>query len=218
MSTKLAFGIGSTAETISLYSYAALVTLYYNQILGMEIWMAGLAPSLAIIACPKKAKPGAVDPDTIWWMGLVDSPMTILPGLIAACFYARYRINRASFEATQASPEGPAETCLIVSTLQDAPTFSARKCEVFWQTNPQELSVDKRCPGRKWFTITHKGIDGRIRVRMPDGNTAEQHQLLGRVHEICNRVRPGRPCLLGAGVETGFLRKQHETLQKHAEV
>lgn len=48
MKTKLAFGVGSTAETLSLYSYAALVTLYYNQILGIEIWMAGLAPTIAI--------------------------------------------------------------------------------------------------------------------------------------------------------------------------
>ncbi len=49
MKTKLAFGIGSTAETLSLYSYAALVTLYYNQLLGIEIWMAGLAPTIAIL-------------------------------------------------------------------------------------------------------------------------------------------------------------------------
>jgi len=48
LNTKLSFGIGSTAETLSLYSYAALVTLYYNQILGLEIWMAGLAPTIAI--------------------------------------------------------------------------------------------------------------------------------------------------------------------------
>ena len=48
LNTKLAFGIGSTAETLSLYSYAALVTLYYNQILGIEIWMAGLAPTITI--------------------------------------------------------------------------------------------------------------------------------------------------------------------------
>jgi len=46
--TKLAFGIGSTAETLSLYSYGALVILYYNQILGLEVWMAGLAPTIAI--------------------------------------------------------------------------------------------------------------------------------------------------------------------------
>lgn len=48
MKTKLAFGIGSTAETLSLYSYAVLVTLYYNQVLGLEVWMAGLAPTIAI--------------------------------------------------------------------------------------------------------------------------------------------------------------------------
>ena len=48
MKTKLAFGIGSTAEALCLYSYGALVTIYYNQILGLDIWMAGLAPTIAI--------------------------------------------------------------------------------------------------------------------------------------------------------------------------
>ncbi len=42
MQTKLAFGIGSTAGALSLYSYGALVILYCNQILGLEVWVAGL--------------------------------------------------------------------------------------------------------------------------------------------------------------------------------
>jgi Na+/melibiose symporter-like transporter len=56
-----------------------------------------------LIAFPKKAIPGEVDEEIIWWLGVIDSPMTILPGLIAACFYAQYRINRESYEKTRAA-------------------------------------------------------------------------------------------------------------------
>lgn len=56
-----------------------------------------------LIAFPKKAIPGQVDPEIIWWLGVIDSPMTILPGLLAAFFYAKYRIDRASYEATRAT-------------------------------------------------------------------------------------------------------------------
>ena len=43
---------------------------------------------------PVKSKPGEVDPEVIYWLGVVDSPITIIPGLLAAAFYAGYRINR----------------------------------------------------------------------------------------------------------------------------
>lgn len=46
--TKFSFGFGALAESLSLYSFGALVTLFYNQVLGMEIWMAGLAPTIAM--------------------------------------------------------------------------------------------------------------------------------------------------------------------------
>jgi len=62
----------------------------------------GLASvSLWFIAFPDNARPGEVESSTIWWLGIIDSPLTIVPGLIAALFYAQYRINRASYEATQ---------------------------------------------------------------------------------------------------------------------
>ena len=62
----------------------------------------GLAAlSLWLISFPDKAKPGEVDADTIWWLGMIDSPITIVPGLIAAGFYAQYRINRKQYDETQ---------------------------------------------------------------------------------------------------------------------
>ncbi|MGE0621423.1 MAG: MFS transporter [Pseudomonadales bacterium] len=57
--------------------------------------------SLWLIAFPDNARPGEVESSTIWWLGMIDSPITIIPGLIAAVFYAQYRINRKSYEETQ---------------------------------------------------------------------------------------------------------------------
>ena len=57
--------------------------------------------ALWLIAFPDNATPGEVEASTIHWLGLIDSPITIIPGIIAAFFYAQYRINRTSFEATQ---------------------------------------------------------------------------------------------------------------------
>ena len=57
--------------------------------------------ALWLIAFPDNATPGAVEASTIWWLGMIDSPITVIPGLIAAVFYARYRINRTSYEQTQ---------------------------------------------------------------------------------------------------------------------
>jgi hypothetical protein len=59
------------------------------------------ALSLWLISFPDKAVPGQVAEDTLLWMGLIDSPITIIPGLIAAYFYAQYRINRSSNDDTQ---------------------------------------------------------------------------------------------------------------------
>ncbi|MBD3647600.1 MAG: MFS transporter, partial [Pseudomonadales bacterium] len=62
----------------------------------------GLATlGLWLIAFPEQARPGQVDEDVIWWLGFMDSPLTILAGLIAAGFYSRYRINRESWEQTR---------------------------------------------------------------------------------------------------------------------
>jgi Na+/melibiose symporter-like transporter len=58
--------------------------------------------SLWLIAFPDNARPGEVDGSTIWWLGMIDSPITIIPGLIAAAFYAQYRINKAKYNETQA--------------------------------------------------------------------------------------------------------------------
>jgi Na+/melibiose symporter-like transporter len=59
------------------------------------------AVALWAVAFPKNAKPGLVDADTIWWIGVIDSPLAIVPGIMAACFYAQYKINKEQYEATR---------------------------------------------------------------------------------------------------------------------
>ncbi len=66
-------------------------------------WIKGARHGRAhLIQFPVKSKPGEVDGDVIYWLGLIDSPMTILPGLLAACFYAGYRINKTRHAEIQA--------------------------------------------------------------------------------------------------------------------
>ena len=59
------------------------------------------AVALALMAFPEKAEPGKVAADTIWWLGMVDSPLAIIPGVIAAFLYAQYRIGKSDYEATR---------------------------------------------------------------------------------------------------------------------
>ncbi len=47
--TKLAFGIGSAAETIALFSLSSYALLFYNQVIGLPGWLAGLAISVSFV-------------------------------------------------------------------------------------------------------------------------------------------------------------------------
>jgi glycoside/pentoside/hexuronide:cation symporter, GPH family len=47
--TKIAFGIGGAAETIALFSLTTYAMFFYNQVLGMPAWQAGLALALGLI-------------------------------------------------------------------------------------------------------------------------------------------------------------------------
>lgn len=58
--------------------------------------------TLDLMAFPEKAVPGEVPQDTLTGLAVVYGPCTVVPGLIALIFYSRYRIDRASFEATRA--------------------------------------------------------------------------------------------------------------------
>jgi Na+/melibiose symporter-like transporter len=60
---------------------------------------AGIA--LDLVAFPERATPGQVPEETLRALAFVDGPVAAIPGLIALLFYARYRITRASYEATR---------------------------------------------------------------------------------------------------------------------
>ncbi len=56
---------------------------------------------LKLLEFPKNAVPGQVDPEIIHWMGIVESPVAIVPGVIAAILYAQYRIDKSGYEETR---------------------------------------------------------------------------------------------------------------------
>ncbi len=45
--------------------------------------------------------PGLVDGEIIWWLGFIEGPTAIIPGLISAVFYYQYRINKEKYENTK---------------------------------------------------------------------------------------------------------------------
>ncbi|CAN5580824.1 MFS transporter [soil metagenome] len=88
------------------YGYRQEGVLYSTRALFSKIdsaighFFAGVA--LDIVAFPEKATPGQVDRQTLMDLALVDAPFAAIPGLIAVFFYGRYRINRKSYDTTQA--------------------------------------------------------------------------------------------------------------------
>ena len=59
---------------------------------ALGLFIAGIV--LDLISFPTDAEPGQVAGGVLHSLGLVDGPYTLVPGLIAACFYAGYRINK----------------------------------------------------------------------------------------------------------------------------
>ncbi len=70
---------------------------------ALGTFLAGVA--LDLIAFPAKAVPGEVEAATVFNLGLIDSPMTILPALVGAAFYAGYRINKKSHDGLKSALE-----------------------------------------------------------------------------------------------------------------
>ena len=65
--------------------------------------IAGIA--IDLIAFPLQAVPGQVEADVIWKLGFVDAVVSLVPGLIAVCFYSLYRMDRAKHAEMQAELE-----------------------------------------------------------------------------------------------------------------
>jgi Na+/melibiose symporter-like transporter len=81
-----------------LYSTRALAAKF-DQALGGLL----AASVITFINFPAKAKPGHVDEETLFNLALWDGALAAIPGVLAALCYGRYRINRASYEATRAA-------------------------------------------------------------------------------------------------------------------
>jgi Na+/melibiose symporter-like transporter len=92
---ELRFGVRQEGILYSTRALAAKI----DQAVGSAL--AGFV--LLLIAFPEKARPGHVDAGVLHNLALWDGVMAAIPGLIAAICYGRYRITRASYEATRAA-------------------------------------------------------------------------------------------------------------------
>lgn len=81
-----------------LYSTRALAAKM-DQAIGTAL----VGVVLAFIAFPEKATPGSISPETLTNLAWADSAFAALPGIFAIFFYAKYGINRASYEETRAA-------------------------------------------------------------------------------------------------------------------
>lgn len=81
--------------------------LYATRALAAKLDQAvGVALASAVITFikfPHKARPGHVEEDTLFNLALWDGALAAIPGVVAALCYGRYRINRATYEATRAA-------------------------------------------------------------------------------------------------------------------
>lgn len=79
--------------------YAAR-TFFTKSVSGLGHLVAGIF--IDFIAFPTSAVPGTVDPDKVFWLGMMDGPIAAVPGIIAIFFYGRYAINKSVHEKIQA--------------------------------------------------------------------------------------------------------------------
>ena len=61
--------------------------------MALDTFLAGV--TLDLIAFPTDVKPGEIDADVVYWLGVMDSPAAIVPALIGIAFYSGYRLNRS---------------------------------------------------------------------------------------------------------------------------
>ena len=90
---ELKFGLRQEGVLYSTRSLFAKV----DQAIGAAL--AGFV--LTMIAFPVKAKVGEVPAEVVWNLAVWDGLVATIPGLLAAVFYWRYRITRASYEETR---------------------------------------------------------------------------------------------------------------------
>jgi len=101
--TRLAFGVGSTAETLSLYSLGVLGMIYYNQVLGLDVLLAGLVPTIAIFA-DAVSDPFIGSLSDRWrskrW-GRRHPFMFLAPAPVALCFWCAFNPTALTNQAIQ---------------------------------------------------------------------------------------------------------------------
>ena len=67
--------------------------------------------ALDLMHFPKHADPHLIAPAALWRLGLLDGPLAVIPGVVAAFFYARYAIDRGSYDETRRKLAAAAPIC-----------------------------------------------------------------------------------------------------------
>ena len=80
--------------------YAAR-TLFSKISSGVGHIVAGIG--IDLIRFPKAAAPGQVSESALFWLGLLNGPIAVLPAFAAVFFYARYRLDRKEHAAIQST-------------------------------------------------------------------------------------------------------------------
>ena len=67
---------------------------------GLGHLLAGIA--IDVIDFPVNAEPGTIAEDTIFYLGIIDGPIAVIPGIIAVAFYVQYNLTRKRHSEIQA--------------------------------------------------------------------------------------------------------------------
>jgi len=97
--------------------FFAARTFFAKLVSAVGTMLGGVA--LDVIAFPIGAKPGEVAAKTVFYLGLVDGPLTAVPGLVAIYFYTRYRIDKRRHTEIQEALDArarPAPASAMVGT------------------------------------------------------------------------------------------------------
>lgn len=117
---ELRFGVRQEGILYSTRALAAKI----DQAIGSVL--AGFV--LLMIAFPEKARPGAVADGVLFNLAVWDGIVAAVPGLIAALCYARYSINRQTFEETRVAliaKRARAGAVPEPAVVKDPPTVAA---------------------------------------------------------------------------------------------
>jgi hypothetical protein len=142
--TKFFFGIGSAAETIALFALGSYSMLFYNQILGLNAGLAGLAVSASLLL-DGLADPivGSLSDRTRSRFGRRHGYMYFAPIPIALCIIAVFHPPKGASDLVL--PGGVRFVLLLNRALSDSEVAAVARWS--WETHGVGLDLMNFSPG-----------------------------------------------------------------------